>query len=130
MLEYVFFLSIYIQTRTEFETNEAQLLSREINMLEGKIAEIKGLQEKQNLLLTKREIIQALQASRHFIVRIFEDTAKAVPDGVLLLSMQRKDNSIVLEGVSNSNSRISVFYAQSSKIRMVNKYNLTRNKNI
>jgi len=104
-----FLINGYVKDRVEYETKEVELLSKEIGLLEGKIVQIKGLQEGQNLLLSKREIIQALQASRPFIVQIFEDVVKSVPDGLFLISMARKDNKLILQGVSNSNSRISSF---------------------
>ncbi len=112
-----YMISLYINGSIEHEISEVNILSREINSLESKIVEIKGLQERQNLLLSKREIIQALQASRPFIVRVFEDITKTIPDGLFLLSMNRKENKLTLEGVSNSNSRISIFMRNLEQLK-------------
>lgn len=113
-------VSLYMQRLLNHETEEVVLLSQEISMLEGKIKTIKGLQERQNLLLSKRNVIQALQASRPFIVKVFEDIVKTVPDGIFLLAMDRKGNRLTLEGISNSNSRISVFMNNLEQLSWLN----------
>ena len=112
-----FIANIYLQGLIQHEIKEAAVLSREINLLESKIKQIKGLQEQQNLLLSKRKIIQALQASRSFIVQVFADIAGAVPDGLFLLAMNRKGNKLILEGISNSNSRIAVFMRNLEQLK-------------
>ena len=100
-------INSYIQNKVDCEISEAKILSEEINKLEGQIVQIKGLQEKQKLLLSRSEIIQALQASRPFIVQLFEEIAQVMPEGLYLTSMQRKDNKFILQGASNSNTRVS-----------------------
>ena len=109
--------SLYIQGLNEDTMQEVRLLTTEIGLLESKIAQIKGLQERQNLLASKREIIQALQASRPFIVKLFADIPNAMPDGVYLTSISRKDNKLVLGGISASNSRISIFMSNLEQLK-------------
>lgn len=102
-------ITSYISSKITFESKEIQLLTQEIDLLENKIQTIKELQTEQNLLLEKREIIQSLQTSRSFVVQLFNDIVTAIPDGLYLHTMSRKDNKLTLQGMSSSNSRISIF---------------------
>lgn len=110
-------VNVYVQALLEHEVSETNLLTSELKLLENKIVQIKGLKERQTLLSSKREIIQALQASRPFIVKLFEDIPNAMPEGVFLLSMSRKENKLTLEGVGASNARISAFMRNLEQLK-------------
>ncbi|MDZ7811194.1 MAG: PilN domain-containing protein [Arhodomonas sp.] len=53
------------------------------------------------------EIIQELQRGRPRIVHLFEQFVTTLPDGLYLTSLQDQDNRITIEGVAESNARIS-----------------------
>mgnify|MGYP001329338763 CR=1 FL=1 len=53
--------------------------------------------------------VEELQASRHFIVRLFDEMTKALPDGVYLTALEQKENRIELTGIAQSNARVSNF---------------------
>ena len=54
-------------------------------------------------------LIEQLQANRNVAPVVFDELAKLVPQGVAFESMTRTDNSIKIEGISDSNNRLSDF---------------------
>ena len=59
-------------------------------------------------MLSVVRTIQDLQNGRTEIVRIFDELARAVPDGVYLTKLERVAETITLYGVSESNNQLSV----------------------
>src|SRR5690625_7388189 len=54
-------------------------------------------------------VIEDLEGTRPVIVRYFDDMVRAIPDGVFLNRMAREGEVIRLEGVAESNNRVSSF---------------------
>ncbi|MFL0810373.1 MAG: PilN domain-containing protein [Agarilytica sp.] len=88
------------------------MLDQEIKGLEKQVEEIKNLKKERRELLDRMKVIQDLEGKRAIIVHYFDEMAGAVPDGVFLTSLKRKDDSFTLEGISESNNRISEFMRQ------------------
>ena len=86
-----------------------QMLTAEINLLEKKVEEIKQLKKRREELLSRMKVIQALQGERPVIVRYFDELARAVPEGVYLTKLSRKDKAVQLNGITESNVRVSSF---------------------
>lgn len=87
-------------------------LEAEIKVLEKQVEEIQNLKKQRQDLLGRVEIIQDLEGKRAVIVHYFDEFAKAVPDGVYLTSLKREANVFTVEGISESNTRISEFMRQ------------------
>ncbi len=86
------------------------------NFLRGQIAEmdrqIKEIQELENTkanLIARMEVIQQLQKDRSDIVHFFDEMVNILPDGVYLTSVKQQGNKITLDGVAESNGRISTY---------------------
>lgn len=52
-------------------------------------------------------VIQALQGNRPVIVRLLDQLVRTVPDGVFYTSLKTKANVVSIEGVAESNNRVS-----------------------
>ena len=52
-------------------------------------------------------VIQELQGNRPVIVRLFDELVRTLPDGVYYTSITRTNDVIALEGIADSNNRIS-----------------------
>jgi type IV pilus assembly protein PilN len=52
-------------------------------------------------------VIQELQGNRPIIVRVLDQLVRTVPDGVFYTSVTSKQNSITINGVAESNNRVS-----------------------
>ena len=53
------------------------------------------------------QIIQQLQASRPEIVRIFDEFVSARPEGVYFNKLEQKKRKFTIQGVAQSNARVS-----------------------
>jgi len=90
----------YQQARNDF-------VRREILVLDARIAEIDQLKEQKAQINSRMEVIQDLQGSRPVIVRIFDELVKALPTGVYFNSLQRSGDRLQIEGIAESNNKVS-----------------------
>ena len=107
-----FFLLIvymHIEGLKEYQTRRNKILQDNIAVLDKKIQEIKDIEEKKNKLLTKIDVIQKLQESRPEVVHLFDELAKATPDGVYLTKFTQAGSTLTLDGKAESNARVSAF---------------------
>ena len=86
-----------------------KMLKDEIASLEKKVAEIEELKKRRAELVSRMKVIQDLQGTRPVIVRYFDEMVRAVPDGVYLATLVRSGKVIKIEGVAESNNRVSSF---------------------
>lgn len=93
------------QITVQAETNE--FLKREIALLDKEIDEIKKIQEQTNALLSRKRVIEALQANRTEPVHLFNELAKQVPEGIYLRSLVQTGQKIAITGYAQSNARIT-----------------------
>ncbi len=85
------------------------LLEQEIAALEEQVKEIQELKRRKAELIDRMRVIQDLQGTRPVIVRYFDELVRAVPDGIFIRVLSRKGNVISIEGVTESNNRVSAF---------------------
>ena len=91
------------------EAQEAKnaFLKREIAVLDKEIAEIKGLREQAESLLSRKQVIESLQTNRTETVQIFNELAQQMPEGIYLKSLKQTGLKINLAGFAQSNARVS-----------------------
>ncbi len=89
------------------QDDKNNFLKREITGLDQEIAEIKRLKEQTDSLLSRKRIIESLQANRTEPVHLFNELARQVPDGVYLKWMKQTGDKINLVGYAQSNARVS-----------------------
>lgn len=82
-------------------------LSKHIKDLDKQVAEIRELERKRNQLIERMRVIQELQGNRPIIVRIMDQLVRTVPDGVFYNRLTSKDKTITINGVAESNNRVS-----------------------
>ena len=82
-------------------------LKKEIAGIDREIEEIKRLSEQTDSLLSRKRIIESLQANRTETVHLFNELARQVPDGVYLKTLKQTGQKISLTGYAQSNSRVS-----------------------
>lgn len=102
-----FFWVANIQARIEGQNERNRILQTEIDDLSQKVEEIEMLQSRREELLATMEVIQSLEGTRSYVVRYFDDLVRAVPDGVYLNRLERVNNLLTIEGIAESNSRVS-----------------------
>ncbi|HTJ92571.1 MAG TPA: PilN domain-containing protein [Pararobbsia sp.] len=83
------------------------ILKNEIAELDKQITAIRGLESQRERLLARMEVIDQLQRSRPEVVHLFDEIAKAIPEGVYLTEVTQQNNRIELRGAAQSSTRVS-----------------------
>lgn len=86
-----------------------ELLTREIAILDKKIAEIRELKAQKAALLARMEIIRELQIMRPREVKLLDGLSRTLPDGAFLTSFTQRGTDVTLDGIAQSNARVSAF---------------------
>ena len=84
-------------------------LQDEIAQLDAKIKEIEELDKKKAQLLARKAVIEQLQANRSQMVHLFDELVRTIPDGVRLNSIKQTGDMLTLDGVAQSNARVSSY---------------------
>lgn len=105
----VFYGYLHMGALIEQQTKRNQYLEEEIKKVEAQISEIKELKKKRDALVARMQVIQQLQSDRTQVVHAFDDLVRKLPEGMYLTSMKQAGKSITLQGIAQSNARVSSF---------------------
>jgi type IV pilus assembly protein PilN len=89
-----------VQSAIENQNARNRLLTQEISKLDAQVKEISEIKKTRDDLL---------EGTRPVIVRYFDELARAIPDGVWIISADRKGKVVTIEGVAESYNRIASF---------------------
>ena len=84
-----------------------QLLKVEITKLEAQIKDIENLQTEIAALRARQQAVEDLQADRNLPVHLLNEVVKQLPDGVYLTSMKQENQTVLINGMAQSNERVS-----------------------
>ncbi len=79
----------------------------QIRKINKEVAEIRDLEKRRQQLLDRMTIIQDLQGTRPLIVRVFDEMVRTLPDGLFYTSVVRRGKTINVQGIAESNNRVS-----------------------
>lgn len=96
-----------ISDQIAYQETRNRKLTTQIKLLDQEVAEIRDLQLKRNRLIDRMRVIQALQGNRPVIVRLLDQLVRTVPDGVFYTSLQTDAQIVSIEGIAESNNRVS-----------------------
>lgn len=82
-------------------------IQSQIAKLDTQIREIKHLKQRRDELVARMKVIQDLQGNRPTIVYVFDQLVRTLPDGVYYTMVQRKGDAFTIDGIAESNNRIS-----------------------
>ncbi|MFT4671076.1 MAG: type IV pilus assembly protein PilN [Pseudohongiellaceae bacterium] len=93
----------------EINTQSARnnFVQSEINILDERVAEITELRQQKEDIRARMNVITDLQGSRPLIVRMFDELVNTLPDGIYYKTLERVGERIAIDGVAESNSRIT-----------------------
>ncbi len=109
MLLVILLVHVRVNGMIDDQDSRNNYLQQQITEVESKIKEIENLENKKQQLLARMRVIEQLQGNRSEIVHIFEELAKAVPDGLYLNSVKQNGRSFTINGMAQSNARVSSF---------------------
>lgn len=98
-----------VETWIEGQNARNAFLDGEIAKLDKKIQEIKDLEKEKENLLARMRIVEQLQTSRPEVVHLFTELVQTLPEGVYLTGVSQKDRNVTLDGLAQSNARVSSF---------------------
>lgn len=102
-------LHLEISRQTSSQNARNHYIKNEIQKVEKQLTEIGNLEKSKKQLLARMKIIQQLQQNRPEVVHLFDEVARQIPEGVYLRSFQQTGKQLKLEGVAQSNARVSAF---------------------
>ena len=101
-----------VNGQIDYQNARNQYLTEHIKELDKMVAEIKELERRRNQLIERMRVIQELQGNRPIIVRVMDQLVRTVPDGVFYQSLSTKGGKITINGVAESNNRVSSLMRQ------------------
>ena len=102
-------LAVHIQIAGMINNQQSrnEYLNKEISKVEKQIKEINNLAKEKKRLLARMEVIETLQRNRPEVVHLFDEIVKVLPEGTYLTSMKQSGKSLSLDGMAQSNARVS-----------------------
>jgi type IV pilus assembly protein PilN len=89
------------------QTSRNDFLKKETEKLDKDIDEIKKLKDEIAALLSRKQVIETLQADRAQTVYLLDQLVRQLPEGVYLRTITQKGLRISLIGYAQSNARVS-----------------------
>ncbi|MDH3787534.1 MAG: PilN domain-containing protein [Xanthomonadales bacterium] len=105
----VLLVGLFFDQRISHQESRNQQIQVEIKRLEQRIARIRELENTRNRLLSRKQIIESLQASRSLTVELLDKLAKTIPVGITLSNVRQQGVILTLLGTSQSNARVSAY---------------------
>jgi type IV pilus assembly protein PilN len=97
----------YMQGRINYQEARNVLLDKEIKRLDKEIAQIQELEQRREKMIQRMEVIQQLEASRNKPVHLLSEIVERVPEGVYFTLLEQRDNTIMIEGIAQSDARVA-----------------------
>jgi type IV pilus assembly protein PilN len=105
----VFFAGFIFDQKISHQQSRNQMVQNEIRALEVRIKRIDELERTRARLISRKQVIESLQASRSTTVELLDKLAKSIPVGVTLTTIRQQGNALALMGTSQSNARVSAY---------------------
>lgn len=96
-----------IANRIAYQQGRNDYLKQQIALIDRKIVAIKGLEKQKQALLARMQVIGRLQQSRPEVVHLFDSLVRVLPQGVYYKRITQKGPSLAIDGVAQSNARVS-----------------------
>jgi type IV pilus assembly protein PilN len=96
-----------LASQIESQNSRNALLKSEIVKLDEQIKEIDKLREQISQVLSRKQVVETLQANRNESVHLLDQLVRQLPDGIYLRSIRQVGPKITLIGYAQSNARVS-----------------------
>ena len=105
----VVIVDFVINEQVSHQRRRNTFLQQQIAEMDKQIKEIQELERTKANLLERMRVIEQLQQSRSATVHFFDEIINTLPDGVYLTSIKQQGQNVTLDGVAESNGRISSY---------------------
>lgn len=83
------------------------LLRSETQVLEQQIKDIATIEEEIAALQARQKAVEDLQSDRNLPVHLLNELVQQLPDGVYVTSLKQADQVVTMQGMAQSNERVS-----------------------
>jgi len=97
----------WFEAQISAQQSKNRFLQGEIKKLEVEIKEISTLQEEIAALRARQQAVEDLQGDRNLPVHLLNELVRQLPDGVYLSNMKQDNQTVTLQGMAQSNERVS-----------------------
>lgn len=98
---------LWYQAAISLQQDTNMLLETEIKKLESQIKDIAGLEAEIKALRARQQAVEDLQSDRNLPVHLLTEIVNQLPDGVYIAKLVQVDQLVTLNGVAQSNERVS-----------------------
>jgi len=105
----VLIVGLFFDQQISHQEARNQQIQGEINRLQLRIDRIAELEKTRDRLLSRKQVIESLQASRSLTVELLDRLAMSIPVGVTLKTVRQQGTRLTLMGTSQSNARVSAY---------------------
>ena len=98
---------LWIEGQISSQQSLNGILATEIKKLDDQIKNIAALEGEIAALRARQQAVENLQADRNLPVHLLTDLVTMLPEGVYLVSMRQDNQLITLQGVAQSQERVS-----------------------
>ena len=98
---------LWFQNQISAQQDRNTFLQGQIQQLDNQIKEIATIEQEIAALAARQKAVEDLQADRNLPVHLLNELTKQLPDGVYLTSLRQDNQAVTLQGVAQSNERIS-----------------------
>lgn len=103
----VFLVDRFYRGELQDQQSRNDLINREIAVMDARVSEISTLRQQREAIRDRMEVISDLQGSRPVIVYVFDELVRTLPQGVYFNNLERTGETLSVEGVAESNNRVS-----------------------
>ncbi|WP_133405536.1 PilN domain-containing protein [Parashewanella tropica] len=98
---------MYIDYLKAEQRDRNAYLQSEIQLLEGQIKEIQGINLRKQDIERRTDIILDLQQARNLPTHVLDEMVRVTPAGIYLSTIEKKGDLLWIEGRSESNNHVS-----------------------
>ncbi len=102
-------VGLFFDQQINHQEARNQQIQVEINRLQLRIDRITELERTRDRLISRKQVIESLQASRSLTVELLDRLAMSIPVGVTLITVTQQGQKLTLIGTSQSNARVSAY---------------------
>ncbi len=100
---------LWYQGQISRQQAKNQVLQTEIKRFDAQIKDIATLEAEITALRARQQAVEDLQADRNLPVHLLTELVRQDPDGNYIASMRQDNQNVTLQGVAQSNERVSEF---------------------
>lgn len=97
----------YLGEQYDDHVSRNKYLTEEIAKVDKEIEEINRLKEQTASLLARKQVVETLQSNRSETVHLLDQLVRQLPDGMYLRSVKQQGAKVVINGVTQSQARVS-----------------------